>query len=446
MTPPGPAVRLAALRAAYRALSWPLAPLWHLRVRPLRSADAGRRLRECFGFPPAMPPGTVWVHAASVGEVAAAAPLVDALLARHPDRPLLLTTTTITGAERVRARFGERLRHAYAPHDLPGAVRRFVDRANPAMLVLVEKELWPNLLGECRRRSVPTALVNARMSARSARRYRRLAPLVAEALGGFALIAAVTRADRRRFVALGASPERCEAVGNLKCETSLDEPQRARAAALRREWGESRPVWLAASVAAAEEAAVLDARAALVRRFPGLLLALAPRDPGRFDAAARACRRRGLKTARRSAGEACDAQTEVALCDTIGELPAMYGAADVAFVGGSLAPKGGHNPLEAALWGCPIALGPHTFNCAEAARALARAGAAVRVRCAAELARRLGDWLADPDAARGAALAARRTFAAQRGALARSVALLERQLRARASRRARGAPTAADRG
>ena len=430
MKPARSALRLAASRAAYRLLSWPLAALMHLRERPRRHPDAGRRARERFGFAPALAPGAVWVHAASVGETLAVAPLLRAWLERHPQRALLLTTATTTGAERARALFGERLRHAYCPHDTSGAVRRFLARTRPAMLVLVEKELWPNLLGECRRRGVPVALVNARMSARSARRYRRFGALSAEALGGMALIAAQSRADRRRFVALGAPPERCVAVGNLKYERALEPEQRARAKALRRAWGPARPVWLAASVAAAEEEAVLDARAALAARFPGLLLALAPRHPQRFDAAARACRRRGLNIARRGAGEAVDATTEVALCDTIGELPMIYGAADAAFVGGSLTPRGGHNPLEAALWGCPVAFGPHTFNFVEISRALERAGAAARVGCAVTLAARIGDWLADPAAARRAGDAARGVLAAQRGALARSLALLEPQLAA----------------
>ncbi len=431
MTAPPPAARHPRWpRRAYSAALWLLTPLWHLRIRPLWHAGASRRLRECFGFLSAPPTGAIWVHAASVGETMAVAPLLRALRQRHPQRPLLLTTTTVTGAQRAQALFGERLRHAYCPHDLPGAVRRFLDRARPAMLLLAEKELWPNLLAECRRRGLPVWLVNARMSARSARRYRRCAPLSAEMLSGLQCVAATARADRRRFVALGAAPERCVVVGNLKYDLSLDAAAPAAAAALRREWGESRPVWLAASVAPAEEAIVLAARDALAERFPDALLVLAPRHPQRFDALASACRRRGLRTARRSLGEPCGAGTEVALCDTIGELRMLYGAVDVAFVGGSLAPRGGHNPLEAALWGCPVALGPHTFNFADASRLLESVGAAVRVEDASDIARRLGAWLADDAARRRAGDAARQAVAARRGALARLLALLEQPLAA----------------
>ena len=374
------------LRLLYRGLRNPA----YLRGWPQRLGFLGRR-------PPA---GGVWVHAVSVGEVQAAAPVVEALLARGEG--VVLTTMTPTGARQARRLFGEGVFHAFLPYDLPGAGRRFLAAVRPRLGVIMETEIWPNLLAACRRAGVPVVLANARLSARSARRYARVGALVRPALQGLEAVLAQGRDDARRFRALGVPPARLRVTGNLKYDLRLNPSALEEGELLRSRWGD-RPVWIAASTHEGEEAAALAAHRRLRQALPQALLVLVPRHPERFARAAQLCARAGLEVARRSRGEVPQAGTAVYLGDTLGELPALYAAAQVAFVGGSLVPVGGHNLLEPAALGLPLLCGPHVFNFAEIARRLRRAGALRVVADAGELASEVEWLLRDPvlRAARG---------------------------------------------
>ena len=410
----------AVVRLLYTALLYLLLPLALLRLywRGRRDAGHRQRWRERLGWITPLPPGGLWIHAVSVGEVRAALPLIEALLQRYPDQPVLVTTTTLTGSRQVRAALGERVQHVYAPYDLPGAVARFLHRARPRQAIIMETELWPNLLRQCARAGIPVLIANARLSERSARGYARIRRLSAALLRDVTLIAAQAEADAARFRALGAP--RVQVTGNLKYDLQLpaDLPQRGQAlrGALL---GGPRPVWIAASTHAGEDEPVLDAFATLRAQWPELLLLLVPRHPERFDHVAALCQQRGFRVIRRSEQRPCAADTAVFLGDSMGELLLFYAAADLAFVGGSLVPTGGHNVLEPALLGLPVLFGPHMFNFSEAGARLLAGQAAWQIADAAELAARVARLLADPEQARHCGQRGRDLVEQQRGALAR---------------------------
>ena len=412
------------MRLLYTGLLYLILPLALLRLYWRGRHDAGhrRRWRERLGFFPPLPSGCLWVHAVSLGETRAALPLIRALLERYPDLPLLVTTTTLTGSRQVREALGERVLHVYAPYDLPGAVRRFLRQTRPRLAVIMETELWPNLLRQCAVAGIPTMIANARLSERSARRYARIRRLTASMLRDVTLIAAQAEADADRFRALGAP--RVEVTGNLKYDLSLPDDLPERGWQLRRELlGEERRVWIAASTHAGEDEPILAALALLRPRWPELLLLLVPRHPERFDGVAALCRQQGCKLVRRSEQRACAPDTAVFLGDTMGELLLFYAAADLAFVGGSLVPTGGHNVLEPALLGLPVLFGPHMFNFTEAGERLLEVEAAWQVADGAEVAVAVNRWLADPEQRRNAGQRGRAVVERHRGALA---ALMER--------------------
>jgi 3-deoxy-D-manno-octulosonic-acid transferase len=417
----------SCVRIIYFCLGLLLAPVTaaFLLWRGFQVRGYWQHVGERYGFGPALPAGGLWVHAASVGEVQAAAALVQALRARHPGLPVLLTTFTPTGRERARSLLGDSVAYRFLPFDLPLAVPRFLDRVRPRLAVIVETELWPNLFRECGRRGVPLVLASARVSPKSARRYRRLAALFREALADGIVIAAQSEADAERFLAIGANPRHTHVTGNLKLDYAPPPEVAAQAAALRAEVGARRPVWVAGSTHEGEEAIVLAAHAQVRERHPDALLVLVPRKPQRFDAVADLLAQAGVRHARRSRREPVTAATEVLLVDTLGELVPFYGAADVAFVGGSLVPVGGHNLLEPAALSKPVLTGPCTANAVGIAGLLTAGGAAHVVRDAAELAARVGGYFAAPgdadrDGRRGLA-----TLEANRGSLARVVALVD---------------------
>ena len=394
-----------------------------------------RNFAERFGFGPPPPPGGVWLHAASVGEVQACAPLVSALYRRHPGVPLTVTTLTPTGAARARALFGNLAQVRYLPFDLPGAVRRFLRRVQPRLAVIFETELWPNLYRECSRRRVPLVLASARISARSAGRYRRLGALFSGALSHAAVVAAQGEGDAERFRSLGADPRSTHVTGNLKFDFELPEDLAARGARLRAQYAPSAPLWVAGSTHAGEETAALAAHRQVRERHPEALLVLAPRRPARFADVALELEACGMPWARRSqtAGAAAEADTPglaVLLLDSLGELLDFYAAADLAFVGGSLVPVGGHNLLEPAALGIPILTGPHNFNAAEVARLLSARGAALTVHDAHELGREASALLADRAARERIGALGRASVDSNRGALARLLALIEPLLEA----------------
>ncbi|KFN49172.1 lipid IV(A) 3-deoxy-D-manno-octulosonic acid transferase [Arenimonas composti] len=401
--------------------------LYHLIWRGMRQREYLLRWSERYALPTAdrlRLDGCLWVHAVSVGEVLAARPLVDALLARYPERPMLVTTITPTGSERVRALWGDRVHHQYLPYDLAGMVRRFLDATKPALAVIVETEIWLNLYVECGRRGIPLAMVNARLSERSLRGYLPVRWLARLALRAVRLVAAQSQADAARLARIGAEPDRIVTTGNLKYDLRLPEGLAARAAEWRAAWGESRPVWIAASTHAPEEEAVLALREQVAARFPEALLLWAPRHPERFGPVRAALAERGLRVATRRSHGLPGADTQVFVIDTIGELLGFFAAADVAFVGGSLCEVGGHNVLEPAALGVASVVGPHTFNFAEVTQRLRDGGALLQAADATALGEALVALLADPARRRAMGDAGRAQVAELSGALARTLELL----------------------
>ena len=412
------------MRALYTLLLYLITPLvllrllWKSRLQP----EYRRRIGERFGLVPAAAEGVaVWVHAVSVGESLAALPLIEALIRRHGEGRVWVTTTTPTGSERVSAALGARVRHSYAPYDLPGAVGRFLSRARPRQVVIMETELWPNLFRAIRRRGLPLLVANARLSPRSYRGYSRLRRSIAGVLADCTEVAAQSQADAERFRSLGAP--RVSVMGNIKFDMALPQEQLARGRELRATLGPNRPVWIAASTHEGEEQAALDAHRELLRRLPHCALILVPRHPQRFDEVAKLVERSGLRSARRSQASP-DAQTQVFLGDSMGEMFAYFAAADLAFVGGSLAPVGGHNVLEPAALGLPVLFGPHMHNFIAARDLLLGRHAAIAVADAADLACQLAALFGDRAQCARMGEAGRAAVETNRGALKRLLGLL----------------------
>lgn len=383
---------LAVYRTACR-LGGPLIAA-QLRRRVRRQKEDPARLGERLGWPGlARPPGPlVWLHGASVGESLSVLPLIDGLLARWPGLEVLVTTGTVTSARLMAERLPPRARHQFVPVDQPAAWRRFLEHWRPDAAVLVESELWPNLILEARARGIPLALVNARMSERSFRRWRRLPGVAARLLGAFEVCLAQSEADRARFAALGAQEVR--APGNLKLAAAPLPVDLEALEPLRTAIGD-RPVWLAASTHPGEEEQILAAHRRAAGEVPGLLTVIAPRHPERGAAIAGLIEAEGLLFAQRSKGQPITPEVEVYLADTLGELGLFFRVARLAFIGGSLVPHGGHNPLEAARLGCPPLAGPHVWNFAEITEALLREGGARQVEDAAALAQAVTELSTD---------------------------------------------------
>ncbi|WP_202845394.1 lipid IV(A) 3-deoxy-D-manno-octulosonic acid transferase [Luteimonas saliphila] len=366
------------LRGLYSAVLYLLVPVtvYHLIWRGFRQEAYFERWGERYArYAAPARPAPIWVHAVSVGEVNAVAPLVDALLGAFPGQRLLVTTITPTGSARVRALWDERVEHVYLPYDLSGAVRRFLAHFSPRIALVVETELWPNLLFCCRDAGIPAYLVNARLSERSLRGYRVLRPLLSRALRTLRRIAAQSADDARRFAALGATPASLAVTGNLKYDIAIDVQKIARAATGFRDRIGARPVWIAASTHPDEEAMVVAMHRRLRERWPDLLMLWAPRHPERFRGAAQQAVDAGWRVATRKLTHWPDADDAVFVLDTLGELQQFYACADVAFVGGSLQDIGGHNLLEPAAVGTPVVTGPHLHNFADIARLMQAAGA-----------------------------------------------------------------------
>ena len=418
------------LRLLYSALLYVVAPLAFLAtaIRGLRDPLYRDRLPERLGFTQvrfAAPP--IWIHAVSVGEVQAAAALVRSLVSRYPKHPILVTTATPTGAQRVNALFGDSVRHAYLPYDLPGAVRRFLASTTPAFAIVMEREIWPNLFRACFARRIPILLASARISDRSGRRHRRFAGLFRDALACDVTIAAQTDADAERFRAIGIPAQAVHVTGNIKFDLEVPDDVRRAGSHIRAEFAH-RPVWIAGSTHEREEDIVLDAHERVRAARNDALLLLVPRHPNRFDAVKSWLRGRNVRFVTRSAREAIAADTSVLLVDTLGELLSFYAAANVAFVGGSLVPIGGHNLLEPAALNRPIIVGPHTFNAADIAQMFLSSGAAVQVESATELGAAVLDLLTNATRRDQMIARAHAILQANRGALARLLALIEKLL------------------
>ncbi|MCY4285683.1 MAG: lipid IV(A) 3-deoxy-D-manno-octulosonic acid transferase [Thiotrichales bacterium] len=368
--------------------------------------------------------GCLWVHAASVGEVQAATPIVRALESRYPGETILVTTTTPTGAQRAVETFGDSVVHRYLPFDLPWTMARYLDRVKPRVAIIMETEIWPNLMALCRAREVPVVLANARLSERSASRYRMFRRLYTPVFRGVAAVAAQSDKDAIRLASIGAPQECIDVTGNTKFDVPIPTGLRENAAALRRTWGATRRVWIAASTHQGEESQILAAFEQVHNRLPESLLILVPRHPERFPEAEALARRCGLISVLRSQRTTDCTKAQVYIGDTMGELLLLYAAADVAFVGGSLVEIGGHNVLEPAALGVPVFFGPHHFNFAEISRQLVEAGGAEIIIDTAHLARSVIRHLEDEDLRSNAGEKGRAFVKSGRGAWERVIAMI----------------------
>ena len=413
-----------AVPAALTVLLW----------RGLADRSYWRGLAQRLGFGASRQTPCLWLHAVSLGEMSAAAPLLRALRGRYPQLPLVVTTATPAGRARAEALLPRGADIRFLPYDTPGSVRRFLARTQPRAAIIMETELWPNLLRECERRGVPVLLASARLSAKSVSRYRRFGALFAGVFTPNLTVAAQTSDDAARFRSIGAPAAQIHVSGNVKFDLEFAADVMQAGHELRAALGAQRPVWIAGSTHAGEEEQVLDAHALLQSARPDALLVLVPRHKDRFAAVADLLTRRGVEFARRSQmprgtplpiDASLPNQPPVLLADTVGELALLYACADVAFVGGSLVPIGGHNLLEPAALGLPVLTGPSFQNSRETAQLLLDRGAALQVNSAAELATALQRLLADAVERRRIGAIGQAIVAANRGSVERLMILIE---------------------
>jgi 3-deoxy-D-manno-octulosonic-acid transferase len=408
------------MRTLYALLWWLALPWLPLRLwwRGRREPGYRKHIGERFGSYPddPAPRGAIWVHAVSAGETRAAEPLIARIEREQPGVPILLTAMTATGRETGQQLYGSRVHRAFLPYDLPFAVDRFLTRFAPRAGLLMETELWPNLVTRSFARGVPVYLVNARLSQRSAEGYARMGSFARGAFGALAGVAAQSDADAQRLRALGASD--VDVTGNIKFDVDVPETQQALGRILRTRFGAGRRVFIAAATRDGEEALLLDslARAPLPQNALTLIV---PRHPQRFNAVADLLARRGLAFVRRSSDIDVPSDTRFVLGDSMGEMYAYYSAADIAFVGGSLMPLGGQNMIEPLAVGVPTLFGPYTFNFADAAANAVSAGAALRVDSADDLVAAVRDLLEDPARRASMQAAGQRFLGEHRGAMDR---------------------------
>ena len=415
------------MRFAYNLLTYllllPYALYWCLRGIGNRSY--WHKLPERFGLAYRRLDGCIWVHAVSVGEVVAATPLIRALMQAYPDRQLLVTTVTPTGAARVETSFGDSVEHSYIPFETPDSINRFFAAKKPAIAMIMETEIWPNLYHGCGIRGIPLVLISARISPRSVNSYRKLLPLFRETLSHGIVIAAQTKADAERFLSLGAAVERTRVTGNIKFDIELPASINSDGRDLREAHFPGRPVWIAASTHEGEEALVLDAHRRVLDTVADALLILVPRHPQRFAGVRELVLKRGFDVISRTENRAVPPGCAVLLGDTMGEVPLFYAAADVAFVGGSLVPIGGHNLLEPAAVSVAMLAGPHNFNAQEIADLFVRSGACRLVDSSDELAAEVVALFADDARRERMVTEAAAILANNRGALARLLEMIK---------------------
>jgi len=417
------------MRLLYNLLVYLLLPfaLLRLLVRSFRSPEYRRDLRQRFGFIPQQTQSCLWFHAVSVGETIAVIPIIKQLLTDRPTLNILLTNTTPAGRERAIAAFKDKLPIFYMPYDTPGAVKRFIRRAQPYALVLIETELWPNVLAVCRQHAIKTFLLNARLSARSARGYARAQCLLGNLFEQLDHVAVQAEPDRRRFIVLGVKPSHIETVGSVKYDLSVPETVLSEAQKIKAQI-DGRPIWVASSTHPKEEEMVLTAHQQIRQQFPSALLILVPRHPARFDGVAGLLNKQAVSFKRRQGGDLPQIEDFVWLGDTMGEMLLFNAIADVVFVAGSLVPVGGHNTMEPAVLAKPIIQGPYWHNFAEATRLLTKANAIVQIQDAASLAQSVMAFFENPSEAHAQGARAKAVIAANRGSLDKQVQLLQQNI------------------
>lgn len=406
-------------------------PLLVLRLlaRGVRSRPYHRRWPERFGlFDAPGFSGSLWIHAVSVGEVNAAEPLVKALQRDYPNAPLVITTVTPTGTARVHQLFGDSVFHVYLPYDLPFSVNRFLQRVRPRLALIVETEIWPNLYFACCQRGIPLMIVNARLSERSLRGYKPMRSLIRSSLRCVRQIAAQSRTDAARYRLLGADPRQMVVTGNMKFDMPIPQGAVSDGAAMREHWGAQRPVWMAASTHEGEELAVLQAHLQVLRQLPDALLLLAPRHPERFRMVEQSVRGLGFTVATYGVDGLPLPVHQVFVIDAMGRLMPFFAASELAFVGGSLVPTGGHNVLEPAALSIPVLVGPHTFNFDEITASLIRQGGAERVEGTEALGPDVLALLGDPGKRERMGYAAQQVFDRERGAVHQVMRMIDHLL------------------
>lgn len=423
----------SVLRLLYSALLYFSIPFVLLRLLLMASHHPAylHRWRERFGFVSGTGrAGVIWIHAVSVGEVNATRPLFREMATNFPHLEFIMTTMTPTGADAVNQYYGDKVRHYYIPYDLPDAIKRFIRRVRPGLLIVMETEIWPNLFFHCSASNIPVIIANARMSEKSCRGYRRVGGLTRQALENTACVVAQGRADADRLVSLGAVEEKVVVAGNLKFDIEMPADITRRAAELRRQWAGQRPVWIAASTHAGEEDIILAAHARIIKQYPDCLLIIAPRHPQRFRMIAELSEKSGFSTIRKSTGLNADPQIQVCILDTLGELPLYYAISDLGFIGGSLVPVGGHNMLEPACLGLPVITGPYHHNFLEIASMLKHTGAAWVVQDMDQLVNQASLLLADKTLREQAGTAGKELVVRNRGSAGRLLDVLRPYLAA----------------
>lgn len=396
--------------------------LWRGRTTPAYAQNIEQR----FGGHKKLPQGGIVIHAVSLGETLASQPLVNALLTQYPNLPLIITNTTATGAERARALWGDKVHQCYLPYDYSWAMRRFLEHSRPKLIIVMETELWPNLIDQAKQLTIPVMLANGRLSAKSAAGYGKILSLVTPMLQALTVLAAQDQDTAQRFQDLGTPESTIQVTGSLKFDLTIPDDLTLRADELKQQWLlQTRPIWVAASTHEGEDEIVLTAFKQIQQQFNNALLILVPRHPERFDKVADLIVKQGLSIARRSQQQAITTEVSVFLGDSMGELLLWFALADVAFVGGSLVSVGGHNPLEPAALAVPIVTGMTMFNFKQITDILLQAGALQQAANSQELAGVVCDWLNNPEQKQQAGQAALQVVNANKGALAKHLAIVE---------------------
>ena len=428
-----PLLNFAAMnRTLYTLLLYLAVPVIAVRLwlRSRKAPAYAKRIGERFALTlPEFKPDGIWLHAVSVGESIAAAPVVKALQQQYPDLPITVTCMTPTGSERIQSMFGDSVQHCYLPYDLPLASRRFLQRLQPRLAIVMETELWPNHINQCTRLNIPVVLANGRLSERSARGYGRFPKLVAPMLKQISALAVQSAIEAQRFIELGARAETVKVTGSIKYDQQVAEGLPEQAQTLREQWQASqRPIWIAASTHEGEDALILAAHQQLLRLFPKALLILVPRHPERFESVYALCIEQGMRVQRRSTQALVTAEQQVLLGDTMGELMFLYALADVALVGGSLIKHGGHNMLEPVALAKPTLTGLHYFNFLEIAEQLLEAGGLQTVADSSQLAQAVARLWTSHSHTEKMCRAAQQVLQRNQGALQRLLDIIQAQL------------------
>ncbi len=408
------------VRFIYTILTYSLLPfyIFFWIVKGVMNNTYWDRINQRFGFGyPILDEGTIWIHAVSVGEVQASVPLVEALKVRYPDKEILITTVTPTGSQQIRNTFKDSVYHCYIPFETSFSIKAFFDAVRPSIALILETEIWPNLYNECGKRKIPLVLVSARISVKSLRSYKRLLPLFRETLSHGILIAAQSSVDAKRFISLGADKDKTWVMGNIKFDFNLPADMDVQGINFRSKKFGNRPVWIAASTHEGEELEILKAHRRILKTIRNMLLIIVPRHPERFAKVEQLLKTEKWRYTTRSSSQSVADICEVFLLDSIGELLLFYSVSDIAFVGGSLIPIGGHNLLEPASLSLPILTGIYMFNQQEMTDLLVEASAVRIVKDKAEIVNNVLSFHNDKEASKNSGAKARMIVEKNKGAL-----------------------------